>query len=135
MRHIIIECEGEIYHFYTSSDETAIGAPKPLTESKHGNVGQYTYRIDSPHDSVNGQHHVHFMQKGKDLFALNKDGSAHDGCHGVRINNKILDALPKIMPGITVPKDGIIESHYKKCDSEEEIILFGEFRKATAIID
>lgn len=129
MRHIKIEYEGVVYHFYTPSDESAPHGIKPLFESKFGNVGQYTYRIDPPHNSENGQKHIHFMDKSGEIFALNKDGSAHDGWHGVQIPNKVLAELPNIMPGLTIPKNGLIECVLKTCDSEEETILYGEFLK------
>lgn len=128
MRHIKIECGDEVYHFYTTSDVMAPDGPKLVLESKYGNVGQYTYRIDPPHNPENGQTHVHFMEKGNEIFALNMDGSAHDGWHGVRIKNKILDALPKIMPGITLPKNGIIECVYKSCGTAEEVVLYEAYR-------
>lgn len=133
MRHIKIEYGDEVYHFYTLSDEAAPNGLKPLLESKYGNIGQYTYRIDPPHNPQNGQKHIHFMDKGGEIFALNMDGSAHDGWHGVHIKNKILDALPEIMPGVTLPKDGFIESVYKSCGSDEEIILFEAYRNEITI--
>ena len=69
------------------------------------------------------------MDKSGEIFALNKDGSAHDGWHGVQIPNKVLAELPNIMPGLTIPKNGLIECVLKTCDSEEETILYGEFLK------
>lgn len=81
---------------------------KTLLESKCGKVGQYTYRIDGAHSEV-GLPHIHILLKGKELFALNVDGSAHDGSHNVRIPNVIKDALPNIFPLCKIPENGIIE--------------------------
>lgn len=81
---------------------------KTLLESKCGKIGQYTYRIDGAHSEV-GFPHIHVLLKGNELFALNIDGSAHDGSHGVRIPNVIKDALPKIFPSCKIPENGMIE--------------------------
>ncbi len=51
---------------------------KILSESKYYKFKQYSARCDSPH-SNNGQKHLHFYVRGNQLFALNKDGTAHDG--------------------------------------------------------
>lgn len=56
-----------------------------------------------------GKPHVHILLKGKELFALNINGTAHDGSHGVRIPNIIKDALPEIFPSCEIPENGMIE--------------------------
>lgn len=81
---------------------------KTLLESKCGKIGQYTYRLDGAHSKV-GLPHIHVLLKGKELFALNVDGSAHDGSHGVRIPNVIKDVIPRIFPSCKIPENGIIE--------------------------
>ena len=55
-------------------------------------VKHYTYRIDKQlGDGGPGrQRHIHILYNGKQLFALNADLSAHDGCHWVKIPNEIV---------------------------------------------
>lgn len=79
-----------------------------LLENKYGSIGQYNYRIDNAMPPTT-QKHIHVLKKGNELFALNIDGSAHDGYHGVEIPKKVREKLPEIFPGCTIPQDGIIE--------------------------
>lgn len=100
---------------------------KILLEAKQGQIGQYTYRIDPPHNSENGQQHVHVMLKGKELFALNRDGSAHDGWHGAEIPKKVYDKLPSLFPSLVLPSNRLIESVITKPNSDEEVAIWGDY--------
>ena len=50
-----------------------------------------------------GQDHVHFVVKGAKVFAINKDGSAHDRSHGVEMQRWAVDGLNAHHSGFTVP--------------------------------
>ncbi|MBV1825552.1 hypothetical protein [Komagataeibacter oboediens] len=56
------------------------------------------------------QDHLHFYQKGSKLFALNRDGTAHDKNHGVQIPNWAQQGIKTHYPDFTIPLDGLIES-------------------------
>lgn len=112
-----------VLHIYTANSVLK----KNLLESKYGNVGQYSYRIDPAHNNANGQKHLHGYLKGNEIFAINLDGSAHDGYHQTQIPQKFVDALPKIFKGVNVPKNGLIECVQKpKYDSLKDDAEFCE---------
>jgi hypothetical protein len=125
MSQIRILCDNVCFHIYGLVKE--IEQSKILCESKYGSVGQYDYRIDSPHDDTHGQKHIHVMKKGKDLLAINQDGTAHDGFHNVEIPKKIYDALPGIFPGIDLPQNRLIECVITKPQTDEEVAIWGEY--------
>ena len=56
-----------------------------------------------------GQNHIHVYCKNNQLFALNRDGTAHDQSHGVRIPGKVARAIQQRFPDIQLPPDNIIE--------------------------
>ena len=70
---------------------------------------KYSYRIDRPfgEQKPGNLKHIHIFVKGKDLFAMNVDGTAHDGCHKVKIPEDVMDFMAN--KGFKVPADGIIE--------------------------
>lgn len=72
-------------------------------------IKRYGYRIDIPYGEQRPGHqkHMHIYVKGKELFAINVDGTAHDGYHNVQIPNKIIPFLKD--KGITIPQNNIIE--------------------------
>lgn len=126
--HVInLVSDDYILHIYTSNSVLK----KNLLESKFGNIGQYSYRIDPPHNNTNGQRHLHGYLKGNEIFAINIDGSAHDGCHQTTIPQKFLDELPKIFKGVKIPENGLIESvQNMKSDSLKD---YAEFCQAVAL--
>lgn len=72
-------------------------------------VKHYTYRID-PQQGEGGpgrQRHVHIFYDGEQLFAMNLDGTAHDGYHQVKIPDDIVSFLKG--KGFTLPDNNIIE--------------------------
>lgn len=71
----------------------------------------FYYRKDVPfgeHRKGNQIHYHFFTKDGKELFAINQDGTAHDGCHGIIIPQEIVDFLRQ--KGFTIPKNNLIES-------------------------
>jgi hypothetical protein len=75
-----------------------------LDEGIHQTLGNYHLRFDPPH-SPSGQHHIHVaLRKGnKKLFAVNKDGTAHDQSHGVQLPREVRDHLRSIRPDWIIP--------------------------------
>lgn len=72
-------------------------------------ISKYSAKEHSPHVKPN-QHHLHVYAKNKYIFAINKDGTAHDGSHGIHIPNKVADALRVKFPDYTIPDDNFLES-------------------------
>lgn len=70
---------------------------------------RYEYRIDNPNGipRPGNLRHVHIYNKGNELFAMNIDGTAHDGFHKVSIPKEVADFLRK--KGFTIPKGNLIE--------------------------
>jgi len=69
------------------------------------------YRIDSGNTSTLTQRHAHVYAqpegKGKQLFAVNTDGSGHDGSSGTEISSSHADFLRG--KGFDIPITNIIE--------------------------
>jgi len=83
-----------------------------LNEGKHRALplgGQYSAQLHKAHSPV-GQDHLHVYAKNKQIFSINKDGSAHDGSHRVRIPNRVADEISRVLPGFTLPPGNLIES-------------------------
>lgn len=83
-----------------------------ITEAQHRGVplaGPYSVIKHKPHID-GGQYHLHLYHKQNQLFAINKDGTAHDKSHGYQIPNKVADALRKQFPDFVLPRHNIIES-------------------------
>lgn len=106
MRHEDFEIEGFII-VVTYHDENS----NLLTEAKTEGtalVGTYSVKKHQPH--VPGcDYHLHVYDVQNQIFAINKNGTAHDGYHGVRIPNKVYKAIQKQYPTWTLPPDKIIE--------------------------
>ena len=58
----------------------------------------------------NSQDHLHFLLKGQKLYALNRDGTAHDASHGRQMHRWAMDAVQTRYPEFKVPPRGLIES-------------------------
>ena len=75
---------------------------------------KYMARIDPPRGipSPGNLKHVHLYNRGQELFAMNVDGSAHDGYHKYVIPNnpKLMDFLRQ--KGFIIPKDNLIEMSF-----------------------
>ena len=70
--------------------------------------GPYSVVRNTPH-SAGGQHHLHIYMKKKKLFAINKDGTAHDQSHGCSIPSRVAKALRSKFPDYRIPADNYIE--------------------------
>lgn len=85
---------------------------------------RYSFRKDNPRGipGPGNQQHIHIYAPDKtELFAINIDGSAHDGCHGAKIPEDI--ALFLIDKGIKVPANRIIEWYSPHIGSERILLL------------
>lgn len=76
------------------------------TYKKFGDSSVMTYRIDKGDGTPGRQTHVHVFMKGRQLFAINMDGTAHDGSKA-KLSKKSIEALESL--GVTPPKDGLLE--------------------------
>jgi len=72
-------------------------------------VGPYSV-LDHSRHVPSGQDHLHIYKKNALLFALNRDGTAHDRSHGARIPNRVADTLRTKYPDWIIPDNNIIES-------------------------
>jgi len=57
--------------------------------------------------------HLHFSLRGKDLYSINRDGTAHDASHGQKLHNQVVDGMKALFPDFTLPPNNIIESYLK----------------------
>jgi hypothetical protein len=86
--------------------------PNLLTESNlKGSklVGAYSVIKHQPHNPT-GKYHCHIYNKGNEIFAINKDSTAHDGFHGVSMPKKVVDTLKLKYPDWVFPNNRIIEN-------------------------
>lgn len=65
-----------------------------------------TYRIDKGDGSPGHQTHIHVYSKSGQLYAMNIDGTTHDGSKA-QLSKKAQKILLDL--GFNVPKDGILE--------------------------
>jgi len=103
-----IRIAGYIVHIYTTEDEDR----QFLFESKQRGVplgGPYTGQRHTAHTSP-GQHHLHIFLRNNQLFALNRDGTAHDQSQGVRIPNRVAKGIATHFPDFTLPSGNVIEA-------------------------
>lgn len=70
--------------------------------------GPYSVIKHPPH--AGGQYHLHIYNKNNEIFAINKDGTAHDQSHGHHIPNKVANALRSRFPDYRIPSNNFIES-------------------------
>ena len=69
----------------------------------------YSFRKDKPSGipGPGNQYHYHIYLQGKEVFAVNNDGTGHDGFHNVRIDKELADYLRQ--KGANVPDTNLIE--------------------------
>jgi len=86
--------------------------PTFLEEARHRGVpigGVYSADLHKAR-IPSGQDHLHIYARQNHLFAINKDGTAHDRSHGAHIPNRVADAIKQNFPDFVLPKDNLIES-------------------------
>lgn len=72
----------------------------------------YSFRKDRPNGipCSGNQYHWHIYQRGKECFAVNIDGTGHDGYHQVKIEKNLADFLRS--QGANIPDSNIIECKF-----------------------
>lgn len=106
-----------------------IGSPeeKLLREAKLKGeplIGTYSTQYHSAHIK-DGQDHLHVYCKQHQLFAMNRDGSAHDRSHQTQIPNKVADAIRTKFPDFKLPPGNFIESAPPEVKAKYSQLLFG----------
>ena len=123
--------EGFIVHFIFevgSREQTVfkkLHEEDVLFEGRHRGVplgGQYSASLHRAH-IPGGQNHLHIFAKQNQLAALNKDGTAHDASHGIRLPNRVVAGILSNFPEFTIPPDGFIESAGPALDARYADIL------------
>lgn len=100
--------EGVTVHFIFDAESEA----SALFEARHKGEplgGQYSAVLHKAH-IAGGQDHLHIYAKQNRLFALNKDGTAHDRSHGAHIPNRVADAIRTKYPDFVLPPNHFIEA-------------------------
>lgn len=106
-------------------------AERNLDEAKQINPiipgTKYTYRIDIPfgEQRPGNQKHIHVLAKnGNELFAMNVDGTAHDGYHKVQIPQDVRTFL--FDKGFSLPPNNIIEFYTSTQNTSKSLIMENE---------
>ncbi len=79
-----------------------------------------------------GQDHLHFYQNDSKLYALNRDGTAHDASHGKVMAGWARDAVKDNYPGFTLPQGGLIEAF---ADTGRTTLLLEEPGRQPVLLD
>jgi hypothetical protein len=104
----ILEVNNHIIHIYTDNLATSKQLNEAKSKGKTLLTGTYSATKHAAH-TPKDQTHLHVYAKNNQIFALNKDGSAHDASHKVRIPNEVADAIRIVFPKWKIPKDNFIE--------------------------
>ena len=78
-----------------------------------------TYRFDTENTNTITKDHIHVLKGNNQLYAINKDGTPHDGSKA-RLWKKEFKFLKSI--GFTPPKDGILE--WITLDCQKQYLAF-----------
>ncbi len=105
---------------------------KLLLEKKEIDLGnRYSARFDrdTAHQPPKPEKdHIHVFKKGKEIFAINRDGTAHDGWHNVMIPGAIFNILQNKFSSFNFPQSRLIETmlKYVDCNDVEIKTLYAE---------
>ena len=100
-----------IYHFETADRVAEVIVRLLLNEAKpYIELGKGRAILHHKAHILNTQDHLHFRVKGTNIAAINKDGSAHDKSHGIKLQKWATDGARKHYPDFNIPTDGLIES-------------------------
>ena len=99
---------------------------KLLKEAINQNWGKgYSVRFDRMNYGVYdpNKNHLHVYLKNNNLFAINRDGTAHDKSHGISIPRYVSDRIRSEYPDFIIPPNNFIESaELNNIESQEEIL-------------
>lgn len=117
IRCFTFETDYYIVYLYFIEDELSeelSSRPLLLQESTVINLGRrrelffHRNNYTKPYDPA--KDHLHFCVKGKEIFSINRDGTAHDGNHGILIPKDVYNKIEKFFPDFNLPKNRLIES-------------------------
>lgn len=89
--------------------EVFIFSTSPLLEVKSIKFSGIYSAIEHLPRVTPGFKHIHLFAKGKEIGALNVNGSTHDSWHGVQLPNKVIDGIKNRFPKYNIPKNGLLE--------------------------
>lgn len=122
MHEILLNVDEYTVHLYyeegdkiteTSIREAKLRGSIPL-------VGLYSADKHAPRASTEvTQYHLHIYKKQNEIFAINKDGTAHDQSHGKEIPKKVANAISSLFPDYKLPPNNIIESYQEELTTME----------------
>lgn len=104
----LLEIDEYIVHIFISRDDTSAILINEAIQKGISFGGKYSglhHKVPAP-----GKEHIHVYARGNEIFALNKDGTAHDQSHGIKIPNKVANAIRTHLPNFTLPPNNFIES-------------------------
>ena len=133
MEEFILEESGFCVHIYCDDEDTQAR----LVEAQHRGVplkGPYSARKERPHTPA-GKTHLQIYNKKTQIFAINRDGTAHDKSHGFRIPNKVATAIRRHFPDFELPDGNLIESTPTEVDTAIALteVLAGKSTRDTII--
>jgi hypothetical protein len=105
--HFYLPVDAYIVSIYTDDDPIS----SLLTEAQHKGIpigGKYSLQKHSPH-IPDSDYHLHVYARKNQILAINKDGTAHDGSHGVIIPNVVANAIRSMFPDWQLPPNNVIE--------------------------
>lgn len=112
----------ELYNRHNIDHEGFINETRQIFQSIPGT--KYSYRIDPPRGEPGpgNQRHIHvYARNGNQVYAMNLDGTAHDGCHKVQIPQDTTSLL--VQKGFTLPPNNIIEFYNQPQNDNRELIV------------
>ena len=126
-----------IYHVFFDREEIDISIFSTLSEGRRIDIGSAYYCYKHPAHSPVGKTHYEVFYKKNKLFAINDDGSGHDGSSGKYIPNKPYDFLKNL--AIPLRDDHLIEQldydKLYKLDQTMSYQLLVESASNTDIVD
>lgn len=103
------------YHFDASDRVAEVVVRLLLNEAKpYVNLGKGRAILHHKAHIPDTQDHLHFRVKGTNIAAINKDGSAHDKSHGVKLQKWATNGAKMHYPDFHIPDDRLIESIFSE---------------------
>ena len=106
-----------IVYLYFNEDEiidVIKNRPVLLQESRSLDLGKggklEFHRSNNSNIHDPSKDHLHYFLRGKQIFAINRDGTAHDGFHGVVMPKNVYNYIKSNYPDFTLPQNRMLES-------------------------
>ena len=105
-------------------------------------LGQGKSIVHQKEHIPDGQDHLHFKVKSRSVYAVNKDGTAHDRSHGKKMQRWALDGAKTCYPDFKMPDNGLIEEVLAneraellaESSGESEVLISQEDRREAALV-